>query len=401
MSLSAYALTTLAAASDCIGGTPKINGIWIYASSPVSATAATVEISDTVMTLIITGGTSAGTKTFDLTAAAYDTLSELIAGINAYALPAGPSPAAVYPWKAGVIANGASASTDLIVTGAQSCLGSANELTLQIADNYRLTELINRSSDLIERWASRKLLSRTYDRRVFDGNGRERFMLDQYPVTRVGRVSMGRTNCFYITNTTAKNFATVEVNATKVRLNADGAVTDITIATYATLTLLIAAINATAGWTATLCNSADGTKAAYYTSLDGTTKVPEILQMPAHACKSPGLAYVEQPDDDIEGYYLETTGADEDRNSGMLYYYGGFTSGKQNLIVDYQAGYSTTPAALEDLCLALIKLKYDRAKLDANMRSESLGDYSYSTADLKQVSADLLNEASFFRAITL
>ncbi len=392
MGVGTYALVTSDAARVYAGNIGLKDAFWIYANSPTGATAATVEVTATGLSLVVTGGASAGTDT--LAFATYTTLTTLIAAINALVKPAG-----TFTWKAGAVYYGASPSSYLPMTGAIACLGSANQIRVQTETTYETDTLADRATDLIERWSGRKFKTRTYDRRVFDGNGRTRFLLDQYPVTRVGRVSLGRTNCFHITNTTATNFATVEVTSSKVRLNADGTVSDITIASSATLNDLITAINAVAGWSATLLNSSDGTRKAYYTSLDGTTKVPEILQMPAHACMSPGVAYVEMPDDDLEGYYLETTATDEDRNTGILYYVGGFTAGHQNLIVDFTAGFTTIPAALEELCLALVKLKYDRAKMDQNLRSESLGDYSYSTADLKQVSADLLNEAAFFKAV--
>lgn len=392
MAVGTYCLTTSDAARVYAGNTGQKDAFWIYANSPTGATAATCEVTATGLSLVITGGASAGTDT--LAFATYTTLTTLIAAINALVKPAG-----TFTWKAGLVYYGASPSSYLPMTGAIACLGSANQIRVQTATTYETDLLADKATDLIERWANRKFVGRTYDRRVYDGNGRNRFLLDQYPVTRVGRVSLGRTNCFSVTNTTATNFATVEVSSTNVRLNADGTVNDLTISSSATLDDLITAINAKSGWSATLCNSGDGTKKAYYTSLDGTTKVPEILQMAAHACLSPEVAYVEMPDDDLEGYYLETTASDEDRNPGILYYIGGFTAGHQNLIVDFQAGFSTTPAALEALCLELVKLKYDRMSADLNMKSESQADYAYTVADLRQVSSDLLEEAAFFKSV--
>jgi len=392
-SLSAYALTSLAAARDYIGGVPETNGIWIYCPA-AGATAATAEISDTLLTLIITGGASAATKTFDLTAAANDTITELVAAINAYALPA--TPTAVYPWKAGAITNGSALSTDLIVTGAQSALGAANELTLRIDDNYGLTELINRSSDFIEKYCGRRFKTRSYDRVPYVGNGRPAMVLRQYPVTRVYRVSAGRTNAFYVTNTTAVNFATVEVDSTKVRLNADGTVSDKTLATYATINLLIAAINATSGWTATLV--AEGTRCPYYTGSDGTTKVSELIPMPAQRCMSPNVAYVEVPDDDIDDYQVIGGGMDEDRDAGMLYRAGGWANG-ETFLIDSVCGFSTIPSCLEEACLMLVKYAKDKASHSSDIQSEGLGDYQYSIGVLGNTfGKEMLDQIKMFRA---
>jgi len=391
MGVGTYSLVTSDAARVYAGNTGQKDAFWIYCNSPSGSTAATCEVTATGISLVVTSGASAGTDT--ITFAAKPTLTELIAAINALVKPAG-----TFTWKAGLVYYGASPSAYLPMTGAMACLGSANQIRIQTETTYETDSLADKATDFIERWAGRKFKTRSYDRQQYIGNGREMLALNQYPVTRVYRVSEGETNAFSVTNTTAKNFATVEVTSTKVRLNADGVVTDITLATYATITLLIAAINGTSGWSAT--EIAEGARCPYYTGSDGTTKVAELIPMPARRCISPSVAYVEVPADEVDDYWIMAGGGDEDRDAGMLMREGGWTQG-ETFYIDSVCGYTTIPAALEDLCLALVKLKYDRAKMDANMRSESLGDYSYSTADLRQVSEDLLNGASFFKAVTL
>jgi len=389
MSVGIYALTTLDEAKANLSPLPARDGLWIYCSAS-GATAATAQVSDTTLVLIITGGGSAGTTTLTFSDAGKDTVTELVASINA-----------VSGWKAGAIYHGDADSTDLVVTGALGCLGAANEVTLKIEDNYRLERLIDRATDIIERWASRKFVSRTYDRQVYSGLAGTRLLLDQYPVTRIGRVSIGRVNAFSVTCTTATNFATVEVTSTKVRLNADGVVTDKTIASSATINALITVINTVVGWSASLLDTSVGTRKAFYTSLDGTTKVSEPLPLTAAYCLSPSLAYVEVPDTDMTDAMLEG-GSDEDRNPGILYSPGGWNYGRDSIYVDHVSGYSVIPAALEDLCLALVKAKYDAGKKDTTLQSESIGGvYAYSNRDLKQVSADILEEASYFRKLVL
>jgi hypothetical protein len=387
MSVGTYALVSLEDAKSALGGVPSVDGLWIYCDA-AGATAATAQVSATALTLIITGGGSAGTNALTFASASNDTLSELITAINALA-----------GWKAGAIYNGSAASTDLVVTGAQSCLGSANELTLKIEDNYRIEKLIDRATDIIEQYMSRRFKTRTYDRQVYDGVVGHQLLLHEYPATRIGRVSIGNIGAFSITNTTATNFATVEVTATQVRLNSDGTVTDLTISSYATINLLIAAINATSGWSAVLINTDAGARKATYTSLDGSTKVPEILQIQAEYCKSPTVAYVYVPTNDKADAYL-LGGTSEDRNAGVLYSPCGW--GYDRLYVDYIAGYTTIPSALESLCLEMVKMKYDRGKKDTTVQSEKIGDvYQYSLGDLKQVSDDILQEASSFRRLVL
>jgi hypothetical protein len=54
------------------------------------------------------------------------------------------------------------------------------------------------------------------------------------------------------------------------------------------------------------------------------------------------------------------------------------------------------------MCLALIKQKYDARTKDANLQSETIGGvYSYTVSAIKRVSADILEEASYFRKLVL
>lgn len=377
MSVGAYALTTLDMAKNYLGARQEADALWIYCAL-AGATVATATVSSTTLVMVSTVGASTVTTTLTFSDSDSDTITELITKINA-----------VTGWKAGALYYGDAASTDLLPTGALSCIGSANEITLKIEANYPIEKLVDRATDIIERWANRKLYTRNYTREIYYGDGSCNLMLEQYPVTAVSRLSAGRANAFYVTNTTATNTATIEITASAFKYSADGAsATSLTLSSYATINLLIAAINAVSGWSATLLD----------TSL-GTRKATDLLVRPAMSCISPVYAYCEIPDDELTDYYL--IAPTEDRNYGMLYYSGGFTQG-QEYFVNYTAGYTTVPAALEALCLELVKLKYDQGKRDTGLRSESMGGvYSYTTADFKQIAADILEEASYFKRIII
>lgn len=464
MGVGTYALTSLAEAKAYLGTVPKRNGIWIYCPG---ATVASAEVTDTTLILINTatvttahravtanvatigtatahglvagnsvvirdmadtayngtftvvaatdtthftfalthaaeteiadtGGTTA--KAMVLTLASSATITALITAIEA-----------VSPWKAGAICNGAASPGDLVVTGALACNTSANEITLKIEDNYNVEKLIDRATDLIERYCNRKLKTRSYNREFYLGNGAGRLILDQYPVTRIFRLSAGETNAFSITCTGATTFASVEVTATKIKLNKDGTVTEVAIASpNTTLTLLIAAINAytaTLGWAATILNSDYGSRVPYYPAVDWTVSVPtfasEILPMPAAYCKSPNIAYIKIPFEDVADYRLDTVGADEDRDPGMLYMPGGFIGGEYYW-VDYIAGFQTIPYALEEACLMLVKYAWDKMSKDAVLQGESLGDYSYQMGVMGNTfGKDMLDQIKLFRKYSL
>jgi hypothetical protein len=229
--------------------------------------------------------------------------------------------------------------------------------------------LIDQATGIIERYTQQLLKSRDYSREVYGGTGGSRLYLAHYPVSQVRRVSIGRAVAFKVRNTTAVTRAEAEVTATGINLRADGAAspTEKKFADNATINLLIAAIETVAGWDCDLVASEYGLLAS-----------TECLRRPAMACKSPDEAGIEVPDEDLTDYYLENP--DEERNVGILISDSGFESGVQNVFVDYTAGFSTIPDALEWACLAITKMLYDKIKKDLNLQSETLGDYSYTAA---------------------
>jgi len=374
MAVGTYALTSLDEALAYIGEDVSRDAFWIYYNGANST--ATVEVQENKLVL-----TDSSTTEIDLTNASYDTLGELVTYINN----------SVTDWVAGLIYHSSASSTDLLVTGELNAKGSSNEQTLKIKDNYLIERLIDRASDLIERYCGRKLKSRSYTKEVYDGTGTERLILREYPVTQVSRVAIGRADAFSVKNTTTSTSAFVEVTDTKVILTADGSATELTISDYSTINDLITAIENETGWECSLVDSDFG---SYQAS--------EILVRPAMYCLDPDIAYIEIPDDYITDYHLETS-TDEFYNPGILYYSGGFTAGHQNVFVWYTAGYTTIPYALEQACLELVKFKYDQSKRDSGLKSEKIGNvYSYTLADLKNaLPDDLLSQLQLFRRVDI
>ena len=381
-----YPLTTVEEAIAYLGATPEKDAFWIYCSA-ADASAATVEIKDLTAVLTITGGTSAATTTITYTTATTNTMSEMVAYINT-----------VSGWAAGLVCHADADTSDLIPTGAVSVLGSANEATFKVKDTLLVERLIDRATDYIERYCGRKLKARAYAREIYSGNGARQLMLRNYPVSRVSRVSEGRQSVFYITKTGATNFASIEVTPTQVRLNSDGTVTALTLTTYATIADLITAIEAVSGWDCTLMSSGYGTIKTYYTGPDGSASVAETLPMAATDCKSPDIAYVEMPHEEVRDYRLIDQTTDEDANAGILYNAGGWARGNQNYQIDYLAGFTQVPYALEMACLELIKYKYSQSTRDSSIKSESLGDFSFTLADVSRgLPDDLKASLDLFR----
>ena len=381
---TAISLTTLDEVKSFLGEDLQKDGIWIYCSQG-DATAATVEVTDTTIVLIITGGVQAGTNT--ITFAAQATITALIAAINA-----------LTGWKSGRLCSGSASSTDLVVTGALSCAGSDEEITLKIIDNYLLTQLINRASDLINRYCNRLLKTTAYTREIYYGNGFSKLLLEQYPVTRVSRLSAGRANSFSIKNTsTDANFCTVEITATAIRLIVDGGTnaddTELTLADYDKIDDLITAINALAkGWSITTMATDTATRDA-----------SELLIRPAMSVDATSQAECETVDSDLTGYRL--LNPTEARNEGIIERGGTFRAG-QEYFINFTAGFITIPYALEQACIELVAYKYGQSKRagSEDLKSESFGegaDYKYekfNLADIKNIlPASLLAELDLFK----
>ena len=86
-----------------------------------------------------------------------------------------------------------------------------------------------------------------------------------------------------------------------------------------------------------------------------------------------------------EDDYYGSTGYVIYSRRGMLYYEYGWDSGIQNVRVSYNAGYASgTPEReeLKDLCIVLVGVVFEK-KDKLAFKSERIGNYSYTKADLK------------------
>lgn len=358
MSVDQYALTSLDLVKAYMGFSEndgQVPAISVYHDESASATAATVEVTDSTLELVITGGTNAGTDSIDLTAAASDTMAELVSVINALAKG----------WVAKQLGAGAADSDDLVIQPAASAFGSANVQELLAFNNYLLETLINAASDWIENWCRRKFKSRSHEE-YHDGEGGEYVGLDNYPVTQVSRVSLGVERAMDVRCTAADaEGATVSVDGTNLTLTQHGGTndgdTELLLATYATLTALVAAIAGETGWTASLDAAADG-----------DTESKALVQVRGRNAWDAELALYAADErlDDFKVYPEE----------GLLSRRPGFTAGRRNVRVDYTAGYATIPDDLAMIATQIVADAYNRAGVNTGLESEKIGDYAYKRA---------------------
>lgn len=313
----------------------------------IDGTAATVVKSGDTLTIAKTGGTGAGSDAIDLTAVAYDTLGELAIYINAKA-----------GWIANLIGWASASSTDLKNVASANCLLEANEQTLIFYDNYIIERMIDMASDVIEKYLRRKIKTATYTHERYDG-GKNLIFLEQYPVTAVTQICNGYEDPIRIKNTSGKFNAYAIVSVTGVALNVDGiGVAEKTFVAYATMTLMAAALNAEAGWEAIASSS---TKGAWPSNL--------LFVQPNVFCLNQ-YVYLQCPDEPLEDYKF-------DLDDGIVYLSGGFAGGYKDIFITYVAGFATVPDDIIYGTVKFVGMMDDAREEDENMKSEKLGDYSY------------------------
>jgi len=179
MGLNANAIITVDEFLTLTGRTRdayRIPAFRIYGGA-TGATATTAGKAGNNLVLIITGGASAGTTTIDLSAGANDTLTELLAVINA--LGKG--------YTVNRLTAGAYATTDLFDFGTTNCLLVANEQTLYGFDSGRIEAVINSVSTFVESFTRRIIADQTLTE-YYNGSGNVNLVLKSYPINSITSV---------------------------------------------------------------------------------------------------------------------------------------------------------------------------------------------------------------------
>ncbi len=93
-------------------------------------------------------------------------------------------------------------------------------------------------------------------------------------------------------------------------------------------------------------------------------------------------------DDDGTEYDVDTDDLDFNANTGLLFFapdaegdWDYWPKGRQNIEVEYTAGFSGVPADVQEACVELMAVMYSQASRDPTLTSERLGDWqaSYGT----------------------
>lgn len=227
--------------------------------------------------------------------------------------------------------------------------------------NSILQSIIDSADEFVSSYCHRTFESTAYTLERYNGEGKEYICLNNYPIISVDRVAIGTRDVMKICNTSAGTTASVSVLSTGLRLVKDGtADSTITWASYATMTLVVAAINALGdGWSASISSSD-------YDSF----KSSELIERYGSNVIDSNWVYLEMPEDAEDDIEVWT-------DRGQIRRLGGFPSGCRNVIIDYTAGYATIPEDLKLAVKILTQVVYQKAE------EQSFGVKNYEVERIK------------------
>lgn len=198
----------------------------------------------------------------------------------------------------------------------------------------------------VKTYCNRDFESTSYTLEEYSGTGGQFLFLNNFPITAVDRIAIGTIDVIKIKNTNSSSNASVSVTSTGLRLVYNNtANATILFASYTTLTLLVAAINALgSGWSAELLHS-------MYSSYKST----ELIKKWGMNALDNNWVYLNIPDKALENFSVN-------ENSGIISRALGFPSGFNNIRVSYTSGYSSTnmPNDLKEAVKQFIQYIYNK-----------------------------------------
>jgi hypothetical protein len=252
-----------------------------------------------------------------------------------------------------------------------------------------LQALVTSYSDAIEKWCKRRFLTWSYDE-LYNGNGERRMLLRQYPVQSVQAVRYRPVTVLKVTNNTAANVqARVSVLSTGLQLvsTQNGVKTTVTAGlTFAGnpgLTALAAAINAVGnGWSAQVVGDSNNyggwpsadlyVPASYGDTLEGAGT---LQSQGALQCVAGSNAELKMHTYELAGYQWDARGwllrAIPYTDPELLHPEDlVFPVGINNFRVQYTAGYTAVPEAVQEACARWVSYAWNLTQRDPALASQ-------------------------------
>ena len=264
-------------------------------------------------------------------------------------------------------------------------------------------------SGQIERYLRRTLTATTY-KSWYDGLGAQVLRLNQYPITAVYQVCVGSNSVATVQNDSASvSQASVSFDGTNLVLIETSTagvdtITEIPVATYKTLATLETAIESHSGWSLTLGSTEYSTmptsilRPLYSQNAGNSSTASLVMPDKTVSTKIVHEDMIEIINSDIfPTWDIFPMDRQPNRMSAVqpgitppTFSYG-FPPGSKNIFVWFKAGYtlptdSVTGDLPDGLSLIVHQCLSDAIssiKLNSNLQSESIGDYSYSLRSLQ------------------
>lgn len=271
----------------------------------------------------------------------------------------------------------ASTQGDNDLISVNTAIQNAALSALYTADSIYLSRLISAASTAIEAYCMRRFTAQNFTE-VYSGSGLPyaEIQLANYPVLAISRIATSPQPVLIIRNTSAVNQrATVATTTTGLSLTrlAAGVSSTATVAfaSYLTLDLLAAAVIAVgSGWTASVASG--------YGSFPSADLLP--LQGAATAVSTSGGACLELYTEDSPAWSV-SSGVGWRLDADVGYLVGSWPQGRLNIRVDYRAGYDTIPQDVQEACVQYVQDLYQAGLINSNVKSASIGPFSYTLAD--------------------
>lgn len=250
-------------------------------------------------------------------------------------------------------------------------------------ETTRYGQVANTACGQIEGWCDRTFEQTAYHVWL-NGSGTTELKLPQFPVINLYFIGNNIEDAFTIGNTSTDAtglFAVCEGGQLVLTVvgGVNAGTETLTLATYGTMALLVAAIVALAkGWTATVRNEGN----------------PQYLKWEAHECDSTESEY-------FSVATSELSGVRPDVDAGILYYGSGWAAGYQNYFVHYSAGYATVPADLTEVAKHLAVDLLEMGHAGRYWKGEKSGDDSRTMRDVAAPIAQYAHDLAKYRRVGL
>jgi hypothetical protein len=258
-------------------------------------------------------------------------------------------------------------------------------------DDAVLESAIDRASYAIESYLDRYVVQRPIYEWA-NANGSNALVLRHSPVGHVHYVAFGSQACMYVRSTVATDIsATVtiaELRLTLTRVQADGTetATQIQFANHKTTTSIVAQINATTGFGATL---GVNTTAQRMNRIAGR----DLVNAPLTVTFADQAQLDTTVDNDRGILYFGRNGYDPDDGGSR------WPNAPISVFCHYDGGYETVPPDIVHACQLIAARIYNGRKRDTGVQSESFGDYSYTLGSGAEMDAEALRLLSPFKRI--